>query len=193
FRQDEVQRVRTGRVARQLVAERYRVEAAEQMLARAEQHGTDRQVHLVDQASFEVLTNRRDAAAEPDVLAVGSLAGPIERFADAARNEVKGGSAVHRNRLSRVVSQHEHRRVVRGIVPPPAAPALVGPRSANRAEHVAAEDPRADVRESLRGEVVVDARRAAALAVRLLKGSRRNEPLVQRFAADAEWVLESLV
>jgi len=92
-----------------------------------------------------------------------------------------------------MVREHEDRHVVRRLLAPPALPLLVGPGTAHRAEHVAPEDPRADVGHAARGELVVDAGRAAVLAQHLLEGARRHEPLVQRLPADAERVVEALI
>ena len=41
------------------------------MLSGAEENGAHRKVHLVDKESLEVLADRIDAAAKPDVLALG--------------------------------------------------------------------------------------------------------------------------
>src|SRR5204863_2388338 len=88
--------------------------------------------------------------------------------------------------------QHEDRRVVRRLVAPPSLPAFVGPRSADGAEHVAAEDPGADPFECLRREIVVDAGLAVRIAVHAVPGARAEEPVEQLRAADAERMLEIL-
>ncbi|WP_306667921.1 4-hydroxythreonine-4-phosphate dehydrogenase PdxA, partial [Klebsiella pneumoniae] len=51
-----------------------------------------------------------------------------------------------------MVGQHEDRHVIGRGVAPPALPRIVGPGAAHRAEHVAAEDPGADIVEAARGE-----------------------------------------
>ena len=83
--------------------------------------------------------------------------------------------------------RYEHRCVKRRVVAPPAPPTIVTPRTANRAEHVAAHDPGADPRKGACDEVVVDARRAIDLVAMLLsKAAGRNLPFMQRLTAYAE-------
>jgi hypothetical protein len=62
---------------------------------------------------------------------------------------------------------------------PPALPALVQPRAAHRTEHVSSEDPRADIFDSARGEILVGSRLALRVPEHLLKGSRWVEPFMQ--------------
>ena len=95
--------------------------------------------------------------------------------------------------------------MVRRVVAPPALPAFVGPGPADRAEHVAAEDPGADILEAARRKGVVGARRPFALAGRgmipksllstchSLERARREDPFVQRFAADTQRIVGALV
>src|SRR5205823_4688701 len=72
-------------------------------------------------------------------------------------------------------------------------PAVVGPWSPGRREHVAPQDPGPDVLEPASREFVFDAGRAALLADHLLERTSRDHPPVQLFAADAERVLGALV
>src|SRR5258708_7756235 len=127
------------------------------MLAAAEQNGRDRKVHLVDEARLQILPDRRDTAADPHVTAVRRLARTLERRVDALGDEVKRGAALHRDGGARMVCQHEYRAVIRWVVAPPALPALVRPRAAQRPEHVAAENPSADIGEAAHREIIVDA------------------------------------
>ena len=117
----------------------------------------------------------------------------LECRRDAVGDEVERRAAFHLERRARVVGQHEDRHVVRRARAPPALPAVVGPRPAHRAEHVAAEDPGADAVEAARGVILVDAGRAAFAAVHPAERAGREGPFVQRHAADAERVLEALV
>src|SRR5258707_562889 len=82
--------------------------------------------------------------------------------------------------------------VVGRILTPPAAPVLA-PLAACRAEHVAAHDRRADPLVPSPDEPVVDARIAAALAIPLTPRARREDPLVQSHAADAERMVMALI
>ena len=89
--------------------------------------------------------------------------------------------------------QHEHRRVIRRLVAPPALPALVGPWAAHGAEHVAAEDPRADVLEALLGNAVVDAGLPVVVSVHPAPHAHVEEPVHQLGPAHAERILQALI
>ena len=62
-----------------LVAERAAVEVVEESFAASQKDGHHHQVHLVDQASAEVLLDGGRAAANPHVVAVGGLERSVER------------------------------------------------------------------------------------------------------------------
>src|ERR687888_501252 len=61
---------------------------------------------------------------------------------EAAGHEVEGRPAFHLDRLVSVMGEHKHRRVVRRLGTPPAAPVLI-PLAADRPEHVPPHDVRA--------------------------------------------------
>jgi hypothetical protein len=88
--------------------------------------------------------------------------------------------------------EHEDRNVVRRLVPPPSFPGLVLPGTADRAEHVTAQNPRPDVLEAPGREVVVDPGGPVAASEHPLKGAGRENPPVQRFPSHAKGVLEPL-
>src|SRR5579859_2031140 len=118
-------------------------------------------MHLVDQAGAQILPDRGDTATDPHVASSSSglclRQGGVNPFGD----EMKLRPARHLEYLARVMRQHEHRRVIWRLVAPPAFPVLVRPRTPNRSEHVAPEDPGADAGKSLRRDAVVDAGFAA--------------------------------
>src|SRR3954465_12208922 len=114
-------------------------------------------MELVDRAFLETLPQRRAPAADPDVAVARGLARAVERFADAAGHEMKRRAALHAQRRTRVVREDEYGHVIRRRVAPPASPRLVRPRSANRPEHVPAEDVGAGIFEALRREPLIDA------------------------------------
>src|SRR6185437_8995962 len=89
-----------------------------------------------------------------------------------------------------VVGEDEGRRVIRGIVAPPALPRIVRPFAADRAEHVAAEDEGAETFRPGAGEAIVS---PAVLPQHRSKGPGRIEPVVQLPAALAERMLQTLV
>src|SRR5712691_9751538 len=88
--------------------------------------------------------------------------------------------------------QHEHRVVVRWVVAPPTLPFLVGPRPADRAEHVAAHDRGADAGVARDHEPLVDALVAALLANHATSVTCREDPLVQPRPAHAKRVVKAL-
>src|SRR5439155_1744194 len=93
-----------------------------------------------------------------------------ERGLDPVGDEVEGRAALHRNRVARVVGEHEDRRVVGRVLAPPACPGLV-PVATPGTEHVAAHDVGADALEELVGDLGVDAGPAARLAAASLPGA----------------------
>src|SRR5947209_12746038 len=164
------------------------------MFAAAEEDGRDDEVQLVEQAGGEVLADRRGTAADAHVLLSRGLLRLLERRLDPVRDEVERRAALHRERLARVMRQDEHGDVVRRLLAPPPLPTVVRPRSANGTEHVAAEDPGADVVERLRRELVIRARFAAVpIAVHRIPGARAEEPLEHFRTADTEGMLEILI
>src|SRR3954466_2390327 len=149
---------------------------------------------VVDEARLEILPHRRHTATDADVLEPGHPARAVERLVDAAGDEVERGAAAHHERFARVVRQHEHGHVIWRFVAPPALPLRVRPAPADRPEHVAAHDPRADVLEAALGHAVVDA--GLTLFARMLHrlpDARGEEPLHHLDAVHAEWILQTLV
>src|SRR5690606_35484183 len=94
----------------------------------------------------------------------------------------------------RMVRQHEDVAMIGRGFAPPAAPAFIRPRAADRAEHIAPHHPRADIFEAPRGHLLVDAVRAALLVEdHALDGAGREEPFVQLLAPLPERIVEALV
>src|SRR5947208_14495785 len=91
------------------------------------------------------------------------------------------------------MGKYEDGSVVGWIVTPPACPSMVWPRAPDGSEHIAAEDPRPDVGEAARGEIVIDTVLPAFISLHLLKGASWNDPVVQSSAADSERVIGILV
>jgi hypothetical protein len=98
------------------------VEAVEKPLPGAEQHRHDDDVQLVEQAGPQVLPHGGDAAAEPQVRATGRGPGPLQRRLHPVGDEVERRPPRRRQRLARVVGEHEDVVVERRLLAPPAAP-----------------------------------------------------------------------
>src|SRR3954451_24475593 len=116
-----------------------RLDAVEDPLAGTEQDRREGERELVDDPGNEGLAHGRGATR--DVYA--ALAGRLMRLrvsgVEAFGDEVEGGPAFHLDRLVSVMGEHEHRRVVRRLGTPPAAPVLI-PLAADRPEHVPPHD-----------------------------------------------------
>src|SRR5579862_5482817 len=147
---------------------------------------------MINQSCLQELANRGNPAAQPNVFTAGRRGGTLKGGSDAVGYEVKSRSAVHRNRLPRVMGEDEDLRVVGWRVAPPSFPSVVRPGSAHRPEHIAPQYPRADVLEPTPRKIVVNAGRAAFHSVHLTKRAGGKCPLVERHAADAERIVVAL-
>src|SRR5215831_3168761 len=79
------------------------------------------------------------------------------------------------------------------IVAPPSLPSIVGPGTADGSEHVAADDPRSDILQAARREVVVEASCTTVATEHALKRACCEDPFVQRGASDPKRVAEALI
>ncbi len=121
----------------------------------AEQHSRQCEMHFIHQSGAQVLMDGVASTADAHVAASGRLACAIQCVMNAAGNEMERGATLHLHRRARVVRQYEGGNMVRRTVTPPAIPLQVQPGSADRAEHVPPQDPRADIPEAARGEIIV--------------------------------------
>src|SRR5215210_5002226 len=90
----------------------------------------------------EGLAHSRGATRDVYAALPGCLACLCVSGVEAAGGEVEGRPAFHLDRLVSVMGEHKHRRVVRRLGTPPAAPVLI-PLAADRPEHVPPHDVRA--------------------------------------------------
>src|SRR5882672_10615501 len=67
----------------------HRVETSEQAFAGTEQDRSDGQMHLVHESRAQVLLDRRDTTAQPDVASLRSLGRALQRGVYAASDKVK--------------------------------------------------------------------------------------------------------
>ena len=175
-----------------VIAESVDIDAVQQVLAATEEDGRDGDVEVVDEAGLEILADCGCAAAEADVFAFRGVLCLLERGVDAVGDEVEGCAAFHAEGRAWVMGEDEDGGVVGGFFAPPAFPVFVGPGAADGAEHVAAEDPGADVFEAFGGDVVVDAGFAALFTLLFFPGAGGEEPVEEFLASEAEGVLEGL-
>jgi len=137
-------------------------------------------VHVVDEPGGEELADHGRTAADADVLAVRGLPGRPERLGGRRVEEVERRATLHLDRRTRVVGEHEDRRVEGRVGTPRALPVrvLVPP---GVAELPGAHDLGADPRVEQLQEGVVDAAAAAGLP-----RAGGEHPLVQPVPGVAE-------
>src|SRR5580704_2789118 len=89
-------------------------------------------MHHVDEVGSEEVADDRRSAADTHVEVASGLLGKGESFLWRRVDKVEHRVALHFDGRTRMVRQHEHRRVKRWIGPPPATPLVVpselGPR-----------------------------------------------------------------
>src|SRR5262249_59508656 len=117
----------------------------------------------------------------------------LGRRRDTTGHEVKPRPAVHGDRRTRVVREDEHRQVIRRLVAPPSSPTLIRPWTTHGSEHVAPENPRADVFERLGSDVVIDARFAAIETVHPTPDLSLKKPLEEFRPVDTERMIKILI
>src|SRR5437762_4867874 len=148
---------------------------------------------LVDKSRLKVLPNRGRSAADANVLITGRRSGFFESGLNAVGDEIKGRTALHLNRFAVVVSQDKCWNVIRRLVTPPALPTVIGPRPANRPEHIAAEYPCALIGHTFFGKAVINAGLAAFLTMHFAKDARIEKPFHQLGASSAKRILQVLI
>src|SRR4051794_26565939 len=159
-----------------------RLDAVEDPLAGAEQDRRDVERELVDDPGNEGLSHSRGATRDVYAALPGRLARLGVSGVEAAGDEVEGRTAFHLDRLVSVMGEHEHRRVVRRLGTPPAAPVLI-PLAADRPEHVPPHDVRA-----ARSHEPVGSRRVSVVGALVAE-----MPAMDLAPALAEWILAALV
>src|SRR5437867_10482841 len=101
-----------GHMGDALIAQGREIEVVQEMLARPEQPWRDRYVQLVNEPRFEVLADRRHAAADLHILSLSTRRRSLQRLADTARDKVEDRAAFHLNRRPAVMRQHKFGAVV---------------------------------------------------------------------------------
>src|SRR3989441_12079016 len=124
-------------------------------------------MQLVNQGGAQILPNSGYAATEADVAAARCSARLLQSRVNAFGDKAKLRTSRHPERRPRVMRQHEHGRVIRRLVAPPALPAVVRPRAPHWTEHVAPENPGTDSGKALLRDSIVDSRLSIVMAVHL--------------------------
>src|SRR5215207_9934712 len=135
-------------------------------------------MQFVNQPCLEVLLNRGDAAAEPDVSSIRSLMSTFQGGVNPIGHEMKSRSSIHGDRCARMMGQDEHRDVIRWVASPPALPCVVGPRTSNGPEHVTAHNPGTNVSHTALHEVIINSGCASLASLHLRKRASRDHPIV---------------
>src|SRR6185437_77629 len=131
--------------------------------------------------------------SDSDVFPVRRFECALQRDFRAFCDEVEGRPAFHDERFAGVVRQYENRNTIRWRVAPPAFPGIIRPGTANRSEHVAAENPGPDVLEATNSEIVIDSLLTAGATVPLCEGLGVEKPFEDFASANSERVFEILV
>src|SRR3979490_3423302 len=105
------------------------------------------------------------AATEAYAAASRSNGRLLQSGSDVANGRSILRSARRPERRPLVMRQHEDRRVIRGLVAPPALPAVVRPRASDRTEHIAPKNPGTDSGKALLRKSVIDSRLSIVIAV----------------------------
>src|SRR5258706_6377826 len=150
-------------------------------------------MHLVHETRAQILSDRGDSAAQPDVAIARIRSSLLQRCVNSLGDEVEHRTAFHHDRRARMVREHERGHMIRRLLAPPALPALVGPRAADGTEHVPAQDPGAEPAHALLGDPVVHAGLAALEVMHRAPVARGEVPLEQLGAADPEWIVDVLI
>src|SRR6266478_6529588 len=134
-------------------------------------------MQLVNQGGAQILPNGGYASTEADVAAAPCSARLLQSGVNAFGDKAKLRASRHPKRRPRVMRQHEHGRVIRRLVAPPALPAVVRPLASDRTEHVAPKNPGTDSGKTLLRDPVIDSRFAVVTAVHRPPYARVEEPL----------------
>lgn len=87
-------------------------------------------------------------------------------------DEMKGRAALHYEWRTRMMSEHEYRRMIHWVITPPTSPTLIKPGTADWSEHIPAHYPSTHIAETARGKIVIDPSLPALGAEQLrLKGA----------------------
>src|SRR5712692_9991713 len=163
--QKDVGRTFARNVLRAFIAQGAHIDVVQEMLPGTEQDRSDGEMQLVNQAGAQIPPNSGYAATEADVAAARGSARLLQSGVNAFGDKAKLRTSRHPERRPRVMRQHEDGRVIRRPVAPPALPTVVRPRTSDRTEHVAPENPGTDSRKALLRNSVIDPRLSIVITV----------------------------
>jgi uncharacterized protein YjbI with pentapeptide repeats len=147
----------------------------------AEKHWDDVKHQLAETACPQCLLDSACTASHVNRLIARYLGGCGQCTVEAV-HKVEDGTALHLDRVVRIVGQYEHGGVIRGLRAPPAAPIGLAPLTTHRPEHVATHDVRAAGAKKPSSERFVDR------VLRIIE-----VPVMQRSPIDAKRIVLALV
>lgn len=169
------------------------IHAIKERLSSPQKCWRDGKVNFVQKSRLHILADCCRPTANPDVSPIGRRHGPLQRRFDSFRDEVKGGAALHGDGRSRVMGQDKDRRVVWRVIAPPAPPTVVRPGTSTCGEHIAAQDPGANILKPSSRELVIDTRAATFAAEHVLYGPGCECPLMQLDPTHAKRIFKALI
>src|SRR6266576_6558641 len=117
-------------------------------------------MQFVNQGGAQILPNSGYAATEANVAAARCCLRLLQSSVNAFSDKAELCASRHSERRSRVMRQHEDRRVIRRLVAPPTFPAVARPWTSDRTKHVAPKNPGADSGKALLRNFVIYSRLA---------------------------------
>src|SRR5713226_7983621 len=99
-------------------------------------------MEFIDQSLPKVLPDCLCSSSDSDILSVGGIARSFKCGANPVSHEMKGRASLHDEWRTRMMSEHEHLRMVNRVLTPPPSPALIRPGTAHWPKHISAHDPR---------------------------------------------------
>ena len=118
----------------------------------------------------------------------------IKGFMDAIRHKVKRRSSISLKRFARIVRNHEDGVMEGRIIPPPALPwVTLIPRSGVTTKHVASHDRGTDIAPVFLDYLIAFILLAPFHSMLFTPRGERNDPLMQAFSPNSQWVSDTLI
>src|SRR6185369_12202637 len=119
-------------------SESMEINSREQMFAFSQENRRQRQMHLVNVASEQILAKSRDTASDANILTLSRTFRQSQCSVVSICDEVERCPTRHFERSACVMCEYENRRMVWRGVPPPTFPGIVWPWPAHWPKHISA-------------------------------------------------------